>query len=149
MTSDGWFIAGALIGLASTITCVVAAVMKKKPNDVTLLSLAAVELFILVYAVASFVRLAGAESLVGEGWEFWGYMFTAAMLPVAGFYWAMMERSHWSNYVMAAVGVTVAVMLARMAQIWYGTTTQAPVAMGAVDHLHYLQLLQLPQGFGL
>lgn len=121
MTIDGWFIAGMIVGLASTIICVLAAVMKKKPNDITLLALAAVELFIVVYAVASIIRLATGEHLVGEAWEFWGYMLTAAALPVAGFYWAMMERTYWSNYVMSAVGVTVVVMLARMAQIWYGT----------------------------
>ncbi len=120
MTLDAWFIIGAIVGVASTLVCVVAAVMKKKPNDVTILALAAVELFIVVYAIASAVRLFSGESLVGEGWEFWGYMFTAAMLPVAGFYWAMVERTYWSNYVMGAVGVTVMVMLARMAQIWYG-----------------------------
>ncbi len=120
MTLDVWFIIGAIVGIASTVVCVVAAVLKKKPNDVTLLALIAVELFIVVYAIASAVRLLGPESLVGEAWEFWGYMFTAAMLPVAGFYWAMMERTFWSNYVMGAVGVTVVVMLARMAQIWYG-----------------------------
>jgi len=121
MTVDGWFIAGMIVGLASSLVCVVAAVLKKKPNDVTLLALAAVELFIVVYAVASIVRLAMGAGIVGAPWEFWGYMFTAAALPVAGFYWAMMERSFWSNYVMSAVGVTVVVMLARMAQIWYGT----------------------------
>ncbi|WP_418202310.1 hypothetical protein [Arthrobacter dokdonensis] len=120
MTVDGWFYAGLVVGLASTIMCVTAAVMKKKPNDITLLSLAAVELFIIVYAAASLVRLTTGEHLTGAGWEFWGYMFTAAALPVAGFYWAMMERTFWSNYVMGAVGVTVVVMMARMAQIWYG-----------------------------
>ena len=123
MTLDGWIIAGMVVGIASTVVCLVGTLMKKKPNDVTLLSLAAVELFIVVYAIASGVRLLGAESLAGEAWEFWGYMFTAAMLPVAGFYWAMMERTHWSNYVMSAVGITVVVMLARMAQIWYGMAT--------------------------
>lgn len=120
MTIDGWFIVGAIVGVGSTLVCIVAALLKKKPNDVTLLALAAVELFLIVYAIGSAVRLLGSESLVGEAWEFWGYMLTAALLPVAGFYWAMMERTFWSNYVMAAVGVTVVVMLARMAQIWYG-----------------------------
>ena len=125
MTLDAWFIIGAVVGVASTAVCVAAGVLKKKPNDVTILALAAVELFIIVYAIASAVRLLSGESLAGEAWEFWGYMFTAAMLPVAGFYWALMERTHWSNYVMGAVGVTVAVMLARMAQIWYGTAIPA------------------------
>lgn len=121
MTLDAWFIIGAVVGVASTAVCAGAGVLKKKPNDVTILALAAVELFIIVYAAASAVRLLSGATLAGEAWEFWGYMFTAAMLPVAGFYWALMERTHWSNYVMGAVGVTVAVMLARMAQIWYGT----------------------------
>jgi hypothetical protein len=40
----------------------------------------------------------------------------------------MMERTFWSNYVMGAVGVTVVVMMARMAQIWYGLSP-------AVQHL--------------
>ena len=130
---DAWFIIGGTVGLASTVTCIVAAALKRKPNDVTLLSLAAVELFIVVYALGSLLQLLSGQTMVGEGWEFWGYMFTAAMLPVGGFYWAMMERTHWSNYVMSAVGITVFVMLARMAQIWYGTAavgqTLAPLAM--------------------
>lgn len=125
MTVDAWFYVGLVIGLASTIICVVAAVMKKKPNDITLLSLAAVELFVLVYAAASLVRVISGQTIDGAEWEFWGYMFTAAALPVAGFYWAMMERSFWSNYVMGAVGVTVVVMMARMAQIWYGIPSAA------------------------
>ncbi|MFQ4148471.1 hypothetical protein AAGW05_07200 [Arthrobacter sp. LAPM80] len=140
MTLDAWFISGAIVGLASTIVCIVAAVMKKKPNDVTLLALIAVELFIVAYAIGSIVRLSGGAHLAGEAWEFWGYMFTAAALPVAGFYWAMMERTFWSNYVMGAVGVTVVVMMARMAQIWYGT----PVLAQAAQALNPLQ-----QGFGL
>ncbi|WP_245934638.1 hypothetical protein [Arthrobacter psychrolactophilus] len=136
MTLDAWFIIGAIVGIASTFVCVVAAVMKKKPNDITLLALAAVELFIIAYAIGSLVRLLNGVPLVGEPWEFWGYIFTAAALPVAGFYWAMMERTHWSNYVMGAVGITVVVMMARMAQIWYGTGLSAQ----AVPALETLRL---------
>ncbi|WP_427016973.1 hypothetical protein ACQCSX_20115 [Pseudarthrobacter sp. P1] len=121
MGFDLWFFAGLTVGLASTIICVGAAVMRKKPNDVTLLSVAAVELFLLVYLVASIIRTAGGAAIVGEAWEFWSYLATAMAIPIAGFYWAILERSHWSNYVLGAVGVTVVVMMARMAQIWYGT----------------------------
>jgi len=133
VTIDGWFIAGMIVGLLSTIICVGAAVLKKKPNDVTLLAVAAVELFVIVYLVASIVRVASGEHIVGQTWEFWSYLATAACLPIAGFYWALMERSYWSNYVLGAVGVTVFVMMARMAQIWYGS--------GALAY-------GLPQGIG-
>ncbi|MFI5085042.1 MAG: hypothetical protein ACHP7K_03820 [Actinomycetales bacterium] len=121
MSADGWFYAALVVGLVSTAICVGAAALKKVPNDVTLLSVAAVELFVLVFLVASIVRVAGGEHIAGQAWEFWAYLVTAAVIPIGGFYWAILERSFWSNYVLGAVGVTVIVMMARMAQIWYGT----------------------------
>jgi hypothetical protein len=121
VSADGWFYAALVVGLVSTAICVGAAALKKVPNDVTLLSVAAVELFVLVFLVASIVRVAGGEHIAGQTWEFWAYLVTAAVIPIGGFYWAILERSFWSNYVLGAVGVTVIVMMARMAQIWYGT----------------------------
>lgn len=44
---------------------------------------------------------------------------TALLLPVGAVYWAILERTRWSNFVLAAVGVTALVMAARMNQIWY------------------------------
>ncbi|WP_125611111.1 hypothetical protein [Specibacter cremeus] len=129
MTVDGWFIAALVIGVLSTVTCVGAAILKKKPNDITLLAVAAVWLFTLVYLVASIVRVATGSTIAGATWEFWAYLVTAVCIPIAGFYWAMLERSFWSNYVLGAVGVTVVVMMARMAQIWYGSGAPAAAAL--------------------
>ncbi|MBW4094197.1 MAG: hypothetical protein HIU81_01720 [Acidobacteria bacterium] len=120
MTLDGWFYAGLVVGVLSTAICVGAALLKKGPNDITLLSVAAVELFMVVYLVSAIVRLSTGEHLAGADWEFWSYLITAAVIPIGGFYWAILERSFWSNYVLAAVGLTVIVMMARMQQIWYG-----------------------------
>jgi hypothetical protein len=122
---DGWFIAALVVGLVSTLICVVAALLRKPPNDVTLLSVAAVELFLLVFLVGSIVRTASGERIDGQPWEFWAYLITALALPLAGFYWSILERSFWSNFVLAAVGVTIIVMMARMAQIWYGHVAPA------------------------
>ena len=44
---------------------------------------------------------------------------TALILPIGAVYWAILERTRWSNFVLAAVGVTALVMAARMNQIWY------------------------------
>jgi hypothetical protein len=129
MTVDAWFYAGLAVGVLSTLVCVAVAVLKKAPNDITLLSVAAVELFLIVYLIGSIVRTATGERIAGEPWEFWGYLLTALCLPIAGFYWAILERSFWSNYVLAAVGVTVVVMMARMAQIWYGPASEAVSAI--------------------
>lgn len=116
---DAYFYIILVVGLISTVLCAGAGILKKAPNDTTILSVAAVELALLVYLVGSIVRVASGEHIAGEPWEFWGYLVTALMLPVGAVYWAIAERTRWSNFVLAAVGVTALVMAARMNQIWY------------------------------
>lgn len=116
---DAYFYIILVVGLLSTIICATAGILKKSPNDTTILSVAAVEVALLVYLVGSVVRVAAGEHIAGEAWEFWGYLVTALMLPVAAVYWSILERTRWSNFVLSAVGVTALVMAARMNQIWY------------------------------
>lgn len=116
---DGYFYLILAVGLISSGICLVAGILKKAPNDVTILSVAAVELVLIVYLVGSIVRVVGGEPIAGEAWEFWGYLATAMLLPPAAVYWSILERTRWSNFVLAAVGVTALVMAARMNQIWY------------------------------
>jgi len=116
---DAYFYIILAVGLISSLICLAAGILKKAPNDVTILSVAAVELALLVYLVGSILRVAGGERIAGETWEFWGYLLTALLLPVGAVYWSILERTRWSNFVLAAVGVTALVMAARMNQIWY------------------------------
>ena len=116
---DAYFYIILGVGLLSTLICVAAGIMKKAPNDITIFSVAAVELALLVYLVGSVVRVIAGEHIAGEAWEFWGYLATALLLPVAAVYWSILERTRWSNFVLAAVGLTALVMAARMNQIWY------------------------------
>lgn len=116
---DAYFYIILVVGLVSSGICLLAGILKKAPNDTTILSVAAVELALLVYLVGSIIRVAGGEQIAGEPWEFWGYLVTALLLPVGAAYWAILERTRWSNFVLAAVGVTALVMAARMNQIWY------------------------------
>ncbi|HEX2247072.1 MAG TPA: hypothetical protein VHH13_05925 [Arthrobacter sp.] len=120
MVVDGFFITGTVICFLAALVCIVAAVIKQPPNDITILSVAAVELFLLVYGVAAIVRQAGGEAVAGEVWEFWGYWITALLVPVAAFWWSILERTRWSNLILGAVGLTIFVMLVRMEQIWDG-----------------------------
>ena len=124
MVVDPMFIVGTIVCLVSLVLCFGAAILKQGPNDLTILSAAAVELFLLVYGAASLIRLAGGEGIAGEAWEFWGYLVTALLVPVGAVWWSLMDRSRWSNLVLGAVGITVFVMLFRMEQIWDG----APLA---------------------
>jgi len=116
---DAYFYIILAVGLVSTGICLTAGILKKGPNDVTILSVAAVELALLVYLVGSIIRVTAGERIAGETWEFWGYLLTALLLPVGAVYWSILERTRWSNFVLAAVGVTALVMAARMNQIWY------------------------------
>ncbi|MDI3193286.1 hypothetical protein QK290_02180 [Pseudarthrobacter sp. AL07] len=116
---DAYFYIILVVGLLSSGICLGAGILKKAPNDFTILSVAAVELALLVYLVGSIVRVIAGESIAGEAWEFWGYLATAMLLPPAAVYWSILERTRWSNFVLAAVGVTAFVMAARMNQIWY------------------------------
>lgn len=106
--------------MLSLLICVGAAMVRQPPNDITILSVAAVELFLFVYAAAAVVRQAMGEAVTGPVWEFWGYLLTAVLVPVGAFWWAILERSCWSNLVLGAVGGTIFVMLVRMEQIWDG-----------------------------
>jgi hypothetical protein len=116
---DAYFWIILVIGLASTGICLAAGIMKKAPNDITILSVAAVEAALVVYLVGSVIRVIAGEPIAGEAWEFWGYLATAMLLPPAAVYWSILERTRWSNFVLSAVGVTALVMAARMNQIWY------------------------------
>jgi hypothetical protein len=116
---DAYFYIILVVGLLSSGICLGAGILKKAPNDFTIVSVAAVELALLVYLVGSIVRVIAGEAIAGEAWEFWGYLATAMLLPPAAVYWSILERTRWSNFVLAAVGVTALVMAARMNQIWY------------------------------
>ncbi|HJV99223.1 MAG TPA: hypothetical protein VJ617_09035 [Arthrobacter sp.] len=116
---DAYFYIILAVGVISSGICLVAGILKKAPNDVTILSVAAVELALVVYLVGSIIRVISGEPIAGEAWEFWGYLVTAMLLPPAAVYWSILERTRWSNFVLAAVGVTALVMAARMNQIWY------------------------------
>jgi hypothetical protein len=50
--------------------------------------------------------------------EFWTYLVSAALLPVAGVIWAFIDRSRWSVVVMGVLALAVAVMVYRMHVIW-------------------------------
>lgn len=120
MITDPFFWIGTALCAVSVVICVVAAATKRYPGDAAILSVAAVELFLLVFGIGSGVRQAGGETVRGEAWEFWGYLITALVLPIAAFWWAILDKSRWSNVVLAAVPITVFVMLFRMEQIWNG-----------------------------
>lgn len=117
---DPFFLVGVLVCALSAALCVGAALLRRPPNDITILATAAVELFLIAYAVGAIIRQLTGEPVLGEAWEFWGYLLTALVVPVGAFWWSILDRTRWSNFVLGAAGLTVFVMLFRMEQIWDG-----------------------------
>lgn len=120
MIYDAWFWTGLVICGLSLVICVLMTIIRTFPDDTSILSLAAIELFLLVYAVYALIRTNTGTALHGPLWEFWGYILTALMLPVIAFAWAITDKTRWSNLVMAAIGPTTLVMIQRMQVIWHG-----------------------------
>lgn len=115
------FIAGTVICALSTLICWIMTALRNHPADSSIISLAAIELYLIVYAVYAGVRQLMGAAITGEAWEFWGYIVTALLLPVGVFAWAVIDKTRWSNLVMSFVGLVVFVMVYRMEEIWWGS----------------------------
>lgn len=115
------FIVGTAVCGLSTLICWLMTALRSHPADSSIISLAVIELYLIVYGVYAVIRQALGETIVGEAWEFWGYVLTALLLPVGVFVWAVIDKTRWSNLVMSFVGLVVFVMIYRLEEIWWGS----------------------------
>lgn len=93
---------------------------KRKPSMISLGALGLVELLLLIQLVLSIVLVAGGERAKTDTVEFFSYLVVALIVPIGAGFWALVERTRWSTMVLGVAGFTVAIMLARMEQIWFG-----------------------------
>jgi hypothetical protein len=114
-----WFQVGfaALTGLVSFGF----AARKATPNDYTLLGTVLIGVFLVAQIVVSVVAPFVGNEPTGDSLEFWMYLITAVMMIPAAVIWAVVERNVISNVILGVVGVSVAVMVVRMNEIWFST----------------------------
>ena len=95
-----------------------AAALKRKPSMFTLAPIALIEVLLLVQLVMTIAF--AIQGQIGEGdiVELFGYLFVALLVPVGAVFWSLIERTRISNLVLSVAAFTIAVMTARMAQIW-------------------------------
>lgn len=72
----------------------------------------------LIYSTAAVIG--GATAKI-DTVEFFAYLIVAIMVPIGAGFWALVERNRWSTVILGVAGLTVAVMLVRMNQIWTGS----------------------------
>ncbi|NDD26258.1 MAG: hypothetical protein EB103_05245 [Actinobacteria bacterium] len=113
-----------VICLAGAGFCLLLALFQRPPSWWSVGTAALVELALLVQLIQSIVIVSSGGSAVGDTVEFFGYIFTALLIPPAAVIWAVFERTKWSTLVIGLASLTVAIMVVRMWQIWSGNAYQ-------------------------
>ena len=106
------------VAVAAGLFCIIAGLAGRRPSDFTVGSLALVELLLLAQIVIAIIAPFVGNPPTGSLLEFWVYLVSAALLPIAGVGWALLERSRWSTVIMGIAALAVAVMVWRMHVIW-------------------------------
>lgn len=115
-----WFeLAQVVVAVIAGLLCVALGLAGRLPNDLTLGATVLVELLLVVQVVVSLVSPAFGNLPTGSGLEFWVYLVSAALIPPAAAFWALIDRSRWSTVILGVACLAVAVMVYRMGQIWF------------------------------
>ena len=114
-----WFTYVELIAaVAAGLLCIVLGLAGRPPSDLTVGALALVELLLIAQIVIAVVSPFAGNPPTGSLLEFWVYLVSAALLPPAAVFWALLERSRWSTVIMGIATLAVGVMVWRMQVIW-------------------------------
>jgi hypothetical protein len=118
-----WFSFWVALGIGAWL--LVLGIISRPPSGFSVALIAVVEGLLLIQLVISTALVIGGASAATDTVEFFGYLIVALLVPLAGFVWAILDRSRWSTIVLAATALVVWVMLIRMQQLWTGVS---PVA---------------------
>ncbi|WP_440711001.1 hypothetical protein [Herbiconiux sp. YIM B11900] len=115
-----WFtIVQVAVAVAAGLLCVILGLSGRKPTDLSMGATALVELLLIIQLVIAIASPAFGNNPSGSLLEFYIYLISAVLLPAAGGFWALIERSRWSTVILGAVCLAVAVMVYRMNVIWF------------------------------
>ncbi|MBF4566792.1 hypothetical protein [Plantibacter sp. VKM Ac-2876] len=114
-----WFtLAQIAVAVVAGLLCIVLGFAGRAPNDLTMGATAVVEVLLVAQLVVAIAAPAFGNTATGSVPEFYTYLVSAMILPIAGGFWALVERTRWSTVVLGVVCLAIAVMLYRMEQIW-------------------------------
>ena len=106
------------IAVAAGLLCVTLGLAGRKPTDLTMGATALVELLLIVQLIVALIAPFAGNEATGSVLEFYVYLISAILLPIAAGFWALIERSRWSTVILGVACLSVAVMVYRMLQIW-------------------------------
>ncbi|HEY8281477.1 MAG TPA: hypothetical protein VIG28_03265 [Leifsonia sp.] len=108
-----------VVACAAGVLCLVLGLAKRLPDDVSMGAVALVELLLIAQLVVAVIAPVVGNGPTGSLAEFYIYLISALVLPLAGGFWALVERNRWSTLILGGVCLAIAVMVYRMAQIWF------------------------------
>ncbi len=106
------------VAVLAGLLCIGLGLFGRRPTDLSMGATALVELLLLAQLVVAIAAPFTGNNPSGSLLEFYTYLVSAILLPVAAAIWALIERSRWSTVILGGAGLAVAVMLYRMLQIW-------------------------------
>ncbi|GAB3604237.1 hypothetical protein [Microbacterium aureliae] len=114
-----WFaVVQVVVATIAGVLAIVLGLAGRRPSDLSVGGLALVELLLVAQIVVGIVSPLAGNPPTGSLLEYWVYLVSAALLPPASVFWALLERSRWSTVIMGIAGLAVAVMVWRMQVIW-------------------------------
>lgn len=111
-----------VVAVLAGLLCLSLGFAGRKPSDLSLGALALVELLLIIQLVVAIVSPAAGNDPVGNVLEFYTYLVSAVILPIAAGFWALVDRSRWSTVILGTAALAIAVMVYRMQQIWMTPT---------------------------
>ena len=115
-----WFTAVQVaVACIAGVLCLILGLAGRVPSDLTMGAVALVELLLVTQLVVTIVAPIVGNEPTGSLGEFYIYLISAIILPLAGGFWALIERNRWSTVILGAVCLAIAVMVYRMGQIWF------------------------------
>ncbi|GHD50277.1 hypothetical protein D9V29_11530 [Mycetocola manganoxydans] len=114
-----WFTtAQVAVAVLAGLLCLALGFAGRKPSDLSLGALAVVELLLIAQLIAAIVAPAVGNEPVGNMLEFYTYLVSALILPLAAAFWALIDRTRWSTVILGTAALAIAVMVYRMQEIW-------------------------------
>ncbi|AJM77872.1 hypothetical protein C5C66_07610 [Rathayibacter toxicus] len=115
-----WFtILQVAVATAAGVLCLVLGLLGRRPSDLSVGATAIVELLLIVQLAVAIVSPQVGNSPSGNLLEYYLYLISALLLPLAAGFWALIERSRWSTVILGIICISIAVMVYRMHHIWY------------------------------
>jgi hypothetical protein len=103
-----------LAGLVSLIL----GFLGRKPNDYTMGATALVAVLLVVQLVIAIVSPFVGNPPSGDIFEYYLYLISAILLPIAAGFWALIDSNRWNTVVLGVAAIAVAIMVYRMDVIW-------------------------------